>query len=203
MYGFETDYPVKIEKNGWRSHRLRFLLTAQDSESKKFTYNNIERIAFRMNKTALGFYAPKPATVSSKKLYPKAEDNIELNIYIQSHVLHRFKERTDIFTSNDQNTLLHITFTDQLHLKHFENQVLFPCWLTENVAIGYFTFFIRGGDIVINTFLPVTSPNMAISGKVYQAIRSKVYQAIRLKVYQAFRPKCTSFIHVEIFVQIY
>jgi hypothetical protein len=121
--------------------------------------------------TAQGFYdKPEPATVSSKKIYPNAPEDVDLNIYIQSHVLHRFKERMDAFDPLFQNLLIQNAFTHGMKIVNFENQVLFSCPMEENI-VGYFTFFLRGGDIVINTILPLTSPNTP-EGKKLQELLS-------------------------------
>ena len=170
MYGFEFEYERKVKPCGCcYTNRLRFLLTALDSESKMFTYNHIDRKAYRMFKTAEGFYEPKPATVSSKKIYPKAMDDVELNIYIQSHVLHRFKERMDALEPLNQNLVIHYTFTHGLELVSFDNQTLFACLVEDGIA-GYFTFFLKGGDIVINTFLPLTSQSTPEGKKLYESL---------------------------------
>jgi hypothetical protein len=71
-------------------------------------------------------------------------------------VLHRFKERVDIFEPIANNILIQRSFTIDMELAPFENRVLFACKLDKQ-PLGYFTFFVQDNDIVINTFLPLTS----------------------------------------------
>ena len=157
LYGFSFDCE-KISKACGCCNEYRFAvkITAKDSESKMFTNNEIKRKAFRMYKTDLGNYLPGPATVERKKIFPRATENDELNIYIQSHVLHRFKERMDLFGPTDQNILIQRSFYIDMKLVSFEKRVLFAC-LLEKQPVGYFTFFVQDNNIVINTFLPLTS----------------------------------------------
>ena len=157
MYGFAFDCEkVKKPCGCCFDYRFAVWITAKDSESKIFRHNNIERKAFRMYQTEIGFYKPSPATIERKKIFPKAKENDELNIYIQSHVLHRFKERMDIIEPSDLNIVIQGTFTINLKFVSFERRVLFVCSLEEQ-PIGYFTFFVQDNDIVISTFLPLTS----------------------------------------------
>jgi len=157
MYGFSFDCE-KITKSCGCCHDYRFAvrITAKNSEEKIFIHNDIKRKAFRMYQTDIGNYLPEPATIKRKEIFPKASENDELNIYIQSHVLHRFKERMDIFEPTSRNILIQRAFTIKMKLIPFENRVLFAC-LVEEQSIGYFTFFVQDSDIVINTFLPLTS----------------------------------------------
>jgi len=170
FYGFEFDYYRKPKECGCCfTNRLRILLTALDSESKMFSYNQIERKAYRMFSAGSYFQQPSPVTVSSKKLYPKAADDVPLNIYIQSHVLHRFKERMDALDAFSQNILIQYAFTRGMKLVTFDNQILFACLLDDEIA-GYFTFFLRGSDIVINTFLPIISPSTPEGRKLQEIL---------------------------------
>ena len=181
MYGFEADIHVIVTKRygvDWHTKRFRILLTAQDSEYKVFIHNNIARKAFRMYITPNGTNQPKPATVSSRKFYLKSKSfslraltDMKLNIYIQSHVLQRFKQRMDVFEPYTHNLLLQFAFTAGIHLVSFDNQVLFSCLIEDGrLTAGYFTCFQKGGDIVINTFLPITSHNTPEGKKLYELL---------------------------------
>ena len=171
VYGFESDFYTEPKKAGFITiNRFRILLTAQKCESKQFSQNNIERKAFRMWDTAKGFYGnPKPATIPSKMIYPRAKEEADLNIYIQSHVLHRFKERMDEFDPFFQNLLIQHTFTNGIKIANFDNQILVRCIIEETTA-GYFTFFLQGNDIVINTFIPLTSPNTPEGKRLHELL---------------------------------
>jgi len=180
MYGFEFDYYREPQSGGrFFTNRLRFLITALDSESKMFTYNEAEQKAYRMFKTASGYYEPESATISSKKLFPKAADDVALNIYILSNVLHHFKERLDALIPYHKNLLIQYSFTEGIELITFDNQILFTCRL-EEVIIGYFTFFVKGGDVVINAFLPLTSPNTPEGKKLQEALSISIEEMVYL-----------------------
>ena len=170
MYGFAFDCE-KITKSCGCCYEFRFAvrITAQNSESKFFTYNDIKRKAFRMHQTDIGTYLPEPVTVERSKIFPKTKENDKLDIYIQSHVLHRFKERMNVFLPTDQNILIQNAFTLKMKLASFENRVLFACFI-EKHPIGYFTFFVQDSCIVINTILPLTSENTPEGKKMHESL---------------------------------
>ena len=171
MYGFEFEVDRTEKPRGFcYFNRLLILITAQESETKIFTFNRIERMAYRLFMTSDALHKPSPATISSKKIFPKAQDDVQLNFYIQSHVLHRFKQRMDSFEPFFQNLLIQYAFTLGLRLVRFEDQVLFACLTEEERTVGYFTFFVQAGDIVINTFLPLVSPNTPEGKKLHEQL---------------------------------
>ena len=158
FYGFEFTFE-HFEKTGGTSMKPTVLITAQECETKKFTYKGIERKAFRILNTADGWHEPSQATVHRNLIFPNAKDDELLNIYVQSHVLHRLKERLDAFDPSITNLLIQYAFTRGLKVVTFEKQTLFSCLIEDALPVGYFTFFINGADIVINTFIPLASPN--------------------------------------------
>ena len=158
FYGYEFTFE-HFEKTGGTSMKPTVLITAQECETKKFTYKGIERKAFRILKTADGWHEPSQATVRRNLIFPNAKDDELLNIYVQSHVLHRLKERLDAFEPSITNLLIQYAFTGGLKVITFEKQTLFSCLIEDALPVGYFTFFINGADIVINTFIPLASPN--------------------------------------------
>ena len=171
MYGFEFEVDRTEKPRGFcYFNRLLILVTAQESEMKIFTFNHIERIAYRLFMTSDALHKPSPAMVSSKKIFPKAQDDVQLNFYIQSHVLHRFKQRMDSFEPSTQNLLIQYAFTLGLEIVCFEDHVLLACLGNDGLTVGYFTFFVQAGDIVINTFLPIVSPNTPEGKKLHELL---------------------------------
>lgn len=165
-FEYSVDYHTRI--NG-KSMRVTALLTAWDSESKKFTYRNIERKAFGVLKVT-DDGRPVPVTVRRNKVFPTAKESEMLNVYVQSHVLHRFKERLDAFGVGIQNLLIHYAFTNGLQTANIGRQVLFTCLVEDDMPVGYFAFFIQDNDIVINTFIPLASANTPEGSKLHELL---------------------------------
>ncbi|MDR1897593.1 MAG: hypothetical protein LBR10_12465 [Prevotellaceae bacterium] len=93
-------------------------------------------------------------------------------MYVQSHVFHRFRERLDIFSPTCHNLLFQYAFSRYLKLVQYDNRYLFACLIDDDAPpIGYFTFLIRGDDIVVNTFLPIVGDNTP-EGKKFQELLS-------------------------------
>ena len=170
IYGFSFDCEgIKKPCGCCYDSRFTVRITTKDSEEKIFTYNEIKRKAFRIYRADIGIYLPKPITIERKKIFPRAPENDDLNIYVQSHVLYRFKERMDSFVPTAQNILIQNTFTLKMNMVSFENRVLFAC-LIEEQPIGYFTFFVQDSNIVINTFLPLTSTDTPEGKKLHELL---------------------------------
>ena len=175
MYGHTLDCDKIPDKRCNCGHcfeyRMSYRITVQESETKYFSFNNIYRQTFRMFEPADGLYLPKPLTIFQTALFPNEKEDRVFNMYVQSHVFHRFKERMDTLSPTDLNLLFQYTFTRYLKLVKYDNRELFACLIADNCSIGYFSFLIRGDDIVINTFLPLVGENTP-EGKKLQKLLS-------------------------------
>jgi hypothetical protein len=164
LYGFNYKWEVVSV-----AMRMKIELTSQNCESKIFRHNGIKRKAFRLVYTEDGIYEQEWATVPRNKIFPKAKEDEVLNIYIQSHVLHRFKERIDIFDAPDRNYILQSSLTYRQQVVATEKQTFLSCRLGDS-PIGYFTFFVQDDDIVLNTFIPLVSENTPEGKKLHELL---------------------------------
>ncbi|MDR2809217.1 MAG: hypothetical protein LBB84_01500 [Tannerellaceae bacterium] len=138
-------------------------ITTNACESIRFRYHNKEHKAFRI---AVGQELGTPclgATIEMNKIYPNVSPNRTLNIYVQSHALHRFKERIDTFFPSLRNQLLVFSlFSSQRVVNGPGGIQLFVCISpsrNEDLAIGYLPFTIDGNNLFILTLLPLLSRN--------------------------------------------
>jgi len=161
LYGFNLTWEemrTKITVDGFTTMQMRIQLTVQNCETKMFKYNDIDRKAFRMIYTADGEEKARGAVIKKNKIYPSASENEELNIFIQSHALNRYKQRVDILEARERNYHIQQVLISDQKVIQCEKQNLLACML-DNATIGYFTYFIRECDMVVNTFIPITSEN--------------------------------------------
>jgi len=175
MYGHTLDCDKILDKRCNCGHcfeyRISYRITVQECEIKYFSINNIYRKTYRMFSPADGLYLPRPLTISQNKIFPREKEEKKFNIYVQSHVFHRFRERLDIFCPTDHNLLFQYAFARYLKLVQYDNRDLFACYVAVNCPVGYFTFVIRGDDIIVNTFLPLIGDNTP-EGKKLQKLLS-------------------------------
>jgi len=170
LYGFSYGWEIGNSKIlGTASLQMKVRLTVQNCESKMFTHKNIERKAYRLILTANGIFEPSWAIIRTKKIFPAAKEHQYLNIYIQSHVLYRFKERMDIFEPHIRNYLLQYSLTNGQFVVSTEKQKFLACAM-KTYNLGYFTFFIQEHDIVIKTFIPLTSEETPEGKKLYELL---------------------------------
>jgi len=135
-----------------------------------FTHNNIERKAFRMLLTTYGSVKPSWATVPKDMIFPNAHKDEVLNIYIQSHALHRFKDRMDMITPPNRNFFMQYALSYGQNIVKTEKHTFLALTLKENSSIGYFAFFVQGSDLVINTFIPIENVNTPEGKKLHEAL---------------------------------
>jgi len=156
LYGYHFTWDNShLKTQGVFRMKLRIYVTVQNCESKKFTHNNIERKAFRMILTSYGLVKPSWATIQKDKIFPDANKDEVLNIYIQSHALHRFKERMDQLTPQNRNFFMQYALSNGQHIVKNGKQTFLALMLKDDASIGYFTFFIQGEDLVISTFISI------------------------------------------------
>ena len=163
------DYKVSWE-NTFAGMRMKVELSSQNCVSKEFTHNGIKRKAFRLPFTDNN---QKWATVSKNKIFPKAKKNEVLNIYVQSHLLHRFKERVDIYEAPNRNFLLHVSLTYMVKVVPAGNQSFIACFAEPHYHIGYFAFFVQDDNIVLNTFIPLISESTPEGKKLQKLLPFK------------------------------
>jgi hypothetical protein len=136
-------------------------ITTHESQSIRFNHHNRERIAYRI---AAGQYLEVPytgATISMKKIFPHIARDRELNIYIQSHAIHRFKERINTVFPIMRNEFFVLSLMAVQRIVHGPDGIQLIACITpvENgeKTIGYFAFTIDGDNLLVLTLLPLLS----------------------------------------------
>ncbi|MDR0836432.1 MAG: hypothetical protein LBN11_07645, partial [Tannerella sp.] len=174
MYGHIMDCEKLPDKRCNCGHcfvyKVCYKITAQECETKDFSFNNIYRKAYRMFIPADGLYLPTPLKIPQNTMYKREKEDKVFNMYIQSHVFHRFRERLDIFSPTNHNLLFQYALTRYLKLVQYDKRDLFACLIDDDAPVGYFTFLIRGDDIVVNTFLPLVGENTPEGKKLQELL---------------------------------
>jgi len=171
LYGYHYKWEnTDLTSQSHSRMKLKTFITAQNCESKMFMHNNIERKAFRMILTSFGFIQPSWAIIRKEKIFPSANKYEILNIYIQSHALHRFKERMDQITPPNRNFFMQYALTNGQHVVKTEKQSFLALTLKDDSSIGYFTFFIQGEDLVITTFISIENTKTPEGKKLYEIL---------------------------------
>jgi hypothetical protein len=173
-YGFEfkTDIPRPKALIGTAATiRCVFELTSQESESIHFTYKNIKRKAFNVLVGTTFLPVFYTSTIKHHELYPESKSQNEYKIYVQSHAIHRFKERIDIADATTRNYLMHHALTiDHKVVKSANGRPLMSCSVY-NVSLGYYPFTIQGDKLFILSFLPVVCSITPEGKKLYDILK--------------------------------
>jgi len=172
LYGFNSTWEevrTKITVDGYTTMQMRIQLTVQNCEIKMFKYKDIERKAFRLIYTADGDEKARGAVIKKGKIYPNTKEDENLSIYIQSHALNRYKQRVDVLEPKERNYHIQKVLITEQKVVNFMKQFFLACTL-DDAIIGYFTFFIIDNDMVVNTFLPITSENTPEGKKLHEIL---------------------------------
>jgi hypothetical protein len=151
-------------------------ITAHECQTLRFKYHNVERTAFRLaigpTYDISGDMSCEGATIAMSKIFPHAEPNRQLNIFIQSHAIHRFKERIDtiIPVMRNEYLVLSLMFIQKTVLSP-NNTPLIACIMPVDgvdKTIGYFAFTIDGDNLFVLTLLPLLSYNVPEGRILYE-----------------------------------
>ncbi|MDR2388669.1 MAG: hypothetical protein LBD89_02645 [Tannerellaceae bacterium] len=149
-------------------------ITTHECQSLRFKYHNRERTAFRV---ATGQYMDIPyagATIAMSKIFPNIKHDRQLNIYIQSHAIHRFKERIDTFDPimRNQFFVLSLMMTQSV-VRAPGGMQLIACIAPSSGrdnTIGYFVFTIDGDNLLVLTLLPLLSHSVPEGRILYERL---------------------------------
>jgi hypothetical protein len=146
-----------------------------ECQSLRFKYHNKERTAFRL---ATGRCMDIPytgATIAMSKIFPNITHDRLLNIYIQSHAIHRFKERIDTFDTilRNQFFVLSLMITQSV-VRAPGGMQLIACTAPSSGGkentIGYFAFTIDGDNLLVLTLLPLLSHSVPEGHILYERL---------------------------------
>ncbi|MDR1678885.1 MAG: hypothetical protein LBR81_03825 [Prevotellaceae bacterium] len=155
QYGFKYTWA----SNETESIRMKIRFTMDECQTKAFNHKGAYRTAFRLFYPPNGIFEPYNVTVPKHWIIPGIDEKYYFNIYVQSHVLHRFKERMDIFQAADRNLLVHYTLTNRIRVITNGKQKFLSCTIQTKQydahPLGYFSFFVQNNDLIVNTFLPL------------------------------------------------
>jgi hypothetical protein len=149
-------------------------IVTHECQSLRFKYHNKERAAFRV---AIGRFSGVPymgATIAMSKIFPGIERDRHLDIYIQSHAIHRFKERIDTLYPIVRNEFFIISLIFVQRIVQGPNGMqLIACIMPsegKEEIIGYFAFTIDGNNLLVLTLLPLLSYNVPEGRVLYDRL---------------------------------
>jgi hypothetical protein len=171
-YGFTitADIPKPRELIGTAALRFIIELISCENESIYFVHNNIRRKAFKLLIGNTFLSDPPPAVISHKTLFPESKFSAEYKIFVQSHAIHRFKERIDIVSAGVRNHLISLSLTiRQKVIRCVNGHNLISCFI-HGVSFGYFPFTIQDDKLFILSFLPFVNQITPEGAKLYRIL---------------------------------
>jgi hypothetical protein len=156
VYGLDSD--TKNVRDGFNIVQ-RMLITAHESQSLRFTYRGKERTGYRLATGQFMDIEYCGATIPISKIFPSVKKDRLLNIYVQSHALHRFKERINTLYPIMRNQILTLSIMYvQKIVRDPNGKLMIACVMPPNEEIiAYFPFTIDGDNLLVLTLLPLLS----------------------------------------------
>jgi hypothetical protein len=152
--------------------RLTIELTAHENKPIYFMHQNVRRMAYKILIGDSDQYESTSAAILLSTLFPHIKSKKKLSIYVQSHAIHRFKERADVIDPQYRNLLIYLAMTKaQRVVKGSGGGFLLACDLNLCVPIGYFTTMMQNDNLYVLTFLPLVA-NVTPEGEKLQKILS-------------------------------
>jgi hypothetical protein len=171
IYGHNTNEHKSTNK---ASLQQVVRITTHECQSLRFKYHNKERTAFRV---ATGQFMSTPctgATIAMSKIFPGITRDRQLNIYIQSHAIHRFKERIDTLHPIMRNEFFVLSLMLVQRVVRSPNGTqMMACIIpakNEEKTVGYFAFTIDGDNLLVLTLLPLLSHNAPEGRILYERL---------------------------------
>ncbi|MDR2085739.1 MAG: hypothetical protein LBP72_01030 [Dysgonamonadaceae bacterium] len=150
-------------------------ITTYECQSIRFKYHNLERTAYRV---AMGEHMYEPymgAKIAVSKIFPSAKSKQGLDIYIQSHAIHRFKERINTVYPTMRNEFFVISLMMVQRVVQAPNgRQLIACVMPADddvKIIGYFAFTVDGNNLIVLTLLPLLSQSVPEGHILHKRLR--------------------------------
>jgi hypothetical protein len=155
-------------------HQIIYIVT-HECQSLRFKYFNVERTAFRIATGQFMDDVPYTGgTMAMSKIFPGIAHDRVLNIYIQSHAIHRFKERIDTLYPIMRNEYFVISLMMAQQVVRGPNGMQLIACISPvkdgEVIIGYFAFTIDGNNLLVLTLLPLLSNNVPEGHVLYERL---------------------------------
>jgi len=170
-YGFSYNWDVV-------PFRLAIELTANENKPIYFMHQNVRRMAYRVLIGKNHQYQDSYAIIMLNKLFPHLKSDKKIPIYVQSHAIHRFKERADIIDPQYRNMLIYLALTTSQRVVKSSSGFLLACDLDPGFPIGYFTTMLQNDNLYVLTFLPLVA-NVTPEGEKLQKILSLTVEDIK------------------------
>ena len=151
---FRFKYDTVNNKN--KTSYERFLADVIEPEVRHYNIDGVNRPAYRVGymwkNNELKWVKLKAADLGVSGSF----DGLMLDVYIQSHALHRMEERLDAYKHTEPNINMFSSFLDTKIIKNYKGQTLIQYSDFDN-KLGYFRADIVDGTVLIKTFLFLTN----------------------------------------------
>jgi hypothetical protein len=168
VYGYNFKWDAR--SNGSMSAFIEIHSHAPDS-THLLIHGNVRKV-YKVFLGGVNGQKPITAFIEYNKLFPHREytDNRRLTIYIQSHAIHRMKERLDTMDPIDRTRMMvcSLIFSPEIRLGADSQPLLCCRW--EDTILGYFAFVVQDDKLVIITFLPLAFPSTSEGKQLHERL---------------------------------
>lgn len=169
IYGFIWD--GWVESNKKLSLTCPIYINSTKCESINFNYFKSKHTAYRLGIGNTNNDHPIWVAVPKEKFIKDSSKEEMLNVYVQSHAIARIRERLDILMVHTQilglmNSILNcklVKNNGSLHISF---------WCEHDLILGYLPFSILDSNVIIRSFIPLSSPNVREGTRLCKALNT-------------------------------
>jgi len=147
-----------------------FYICEKRAEQTKFYFRNTMHTFYKVSMGKIIEGDPIHMQIPGSSVLGESESNKIFNVYVQGHALHRLNERLDTLSPFYRNLVLatSVVFAD-IHRSPSGHHLL-SCVSIAEERIGYFPFELIDNNLLILSFIPLSSPNAPEGKRLYSSL---------------------------------
>ncbi|MDR1645830.1 MAG: hypothetical protein LBS05_08430 [Tannerellaceae bacterium] len=166
IYGLDTVQPEALIDRPV-VQQMQYI-TTHECQKLHFTHHGKEHLAYRIFLAPISEFPSAAAYIPKDEVIPGARHEMQMDIYIQAHALHRLKERVDAIYPVIRNQYIYLSLMCSKTIRGADGKLYIPYFLPETnveLHLGYFAFTVKGNNLIVLTFLPLFSQRVP-EGKI-------------------------------------
>lgn len=168
IYGFNWEWGATKDGFLFAAH---IALTSIESKRIYFLYQNKSRPAYKMIRGQYISPIPHCLTVPYNKIFSDSPMTHDLDVYVQSHVLLRIKERLDVLAPIVRNCQLFYSLKESNIIQLNSGKYAFKFINDKQEVVGYLPFTIIDNNLLVLTFLPLSNYNVPEGKKLGEILK--------------------------------
>lgn len=157
-------------------HEKIYEIQSLEPERKQFVFAGSKHLGYRLwhYDVFANNEAPVPVMTFIDPEKAGLPAGNPLPVYIQVHALNRMDERLDIYDKLYRNLILCITMRSPEFVCTPKGDTLLAVTNVEGIRVGYFPFVVVNNELLIRSFIPLSSPVTPEGALLFRQLKLKI-----------------------------